>query len=428
MSSLPANRRAALTLFTAVLRDHKPLEDQAEQICRSLEPRDRAFVRMVVATTLRRIGQIDGVLNRCLDRPMPAKLAMVRDVLRLGVAQMVFLDTPAHAVVDTAVQLVKDGKFAPYAGLTNAILRRVARDGKAMAEAIDACRLNTPRWLWNDWVASYGEDTARAIGEAHLGEAPLDISLKPGEDPAVWAERLEAVVLPTGSLRRAAGGAVQDLPGFADGVWWIQDAAAAMPVRLLGDVQGLSVLDLCAAPGGKTCQLAAAGATVTAIDRSARRLRRVSENLVRLGLNATVQDGDAIVWRPEAPVDAILLDAPCSATGTIRRHPDVARLKKPQDVLDLAATQADLLKASAEMLKPGGLVVYCTCSLQKAEGEDQIAAALETLPFVREPIRPEEIGGLAEMITPDGDLRTLPCHIPQLGGLDGFFAARLRRV
>jgi 16S rRNA (cytosine967-C5)-methyltransferase len=226
-----------------------------------------------------------------------------------------------------------------------------------------------------------------------------------------------------------AGGAVHELDGFEDGAWWVQDAAAALPVRLLGDVAGKRVLDLCAAPGGKTVQLAAAGAEVTAIDRSARRLRRVRENLNRLGLEATIQDADAIEWRPEELADAVLLDAPCSATGTIRRHPDVARLKRAQDVTDLAETQAALLRASAEMVKPGGLVVYCTCSLQAAEGEDQIAAALAAgLPFERVPVTAEEVGGLSEAITAKGELRTLPCHWSDRGGLDGFFAARLRRL
>jgi 16S rRNA (cytosine967-C5)-methyltransferase len=429
MTSLPENRRAALQLFQAVLRDHKPLDDQADQIGRKLESRDRAFVRLLVATTLRRLGQIDGVINRCLDRPMAAKLADVRDILRLGVAQMVFLNTPPHAVVDTAVQLVKDGRLAPYAGLANAVLRRVAREGHDLAAAIDETRLNTPKWLWLQWVAHYGEDLTRAIGAAHLGEAPLDISLKPDADRAEWAARLGAEILPTGSLRRLGGGAIHELDGFEQGVWWVQDAAAALPVTLLGDVAGKTVLDLCAAPGGKTAQLAAAGANVTAIDRSARRLRRVRENLARLGLDAVIQDADAIQWRPESPADAVLLDAPCSATGTIRRHPDVARLKRAQDVTDLAETQAALLRASVEMVKPGGLVIYCTCSLQPAEGEDQIAAALAAgLPFERVPVTAAEIGNLAEAITPQGDLRTLPCHLSAQGGMDGFFAARLRRL
>jgi 16S rRNA (cytosine967-C5)-methyltransferase len=429
MSALPENRRAAFKLFQAILREHKPLDEQVEQIGRALESRDRAFVRLVVATSLRRLGQIDGVINRCLARPMPAKLADVRDIVRLGVAQMVFLQTPPHAVVDTAVQLVKEGRLAPYAGLTNAVLRRVAREGKELAASIDESRLNTPKWLWMAWVAQYGEEVTRAIGSAHLGEAPLDISLKPGLDINEWAQRLGAEILPTGSLRRLAGGAVHELDGFEDGAWWVQDAAAALPVRLLGDVAGKRVLDLCAAPGGKTVQLAAAGAEVTAIDRSARRLRRVRENLNRLGLEATIQDADAIEWRPEELADAVLLDAPCSATGTIRRHPDVARLKRAQDVTDLAETQAALLRASAEMVKPGGLVVYCTCSLQAAEGEDQIAAALAAgLPFERVPVTAEEVGGLSEAITAKGELRTLPCHWPDRGGLDGFFAARLRRL
>jgi 16S rRNA (cytosine967-C5)-methyltransferase len=423
------SRAVALRLFTAVLRDGRPLDEQAEVMTRGLEPRDRAFVRNLVATTLRRVGQIDLVLKRFLDRPLPRKLAPVRDVLRLGTAQLVFLETPAHAVVDTAVQLVKGGRFGPYAGLINAVLRRVARDGAAAAAEIDAPRLNTPKWLWLDWVETYGPDRARAIAEAHLTEAPLDLTLRPGEDPAVWAERLEAVVLPTGSLRRRGGGAVAELPGFAEGKWWVQDAAAALPARLFPEVAGQSVIDLCAAPGGKTLQLAAAGARVTAVDRSARRLRRVTENLDRLGLSAEVVDADAQTWRPPAPADAVLLDAPCSATGTIRRHPDVARHKRPEDVESLEATQAALLRAATEMVRPGGLIVYCTCSLQRQEGEAQVDAALDLgLPLARLPVAAAEVGGLEGAVTGPGDLRTLPCLLPDLGGMDGFFAARLRRL
>ncbi|MGC2854979.1 RsmB/NOP family class I SAM-dependent RNA methyltransferase [Novispirillum sp. DQ9] len=429
MTALPANRTAALEVFQAVLRDQRPLEDQVELRTRSLDPRDRAFVRLVVATTLRRLGQIDRVLDRALDRPMPRKLAPVKDILRLGAAQLLFLDTPAHAVVDTAVQLTKAGRFLPYAGMVNAVLRRLSREGKELAAAVDAARLNTPRWLWQDWVTTYGEDTARAIGAAHLTEAPLDITLRPGEDAAAWAERLDAVVLPTGSLRRAAGGGIAGLPGFDEGTWWVQDAAAALPARLLGDVAGKRVADLCAAPGGKTLQLAAAGAEVLAVDRSARRLRRVTENLARLRLTAEIVDADAVTWRPDAPVDAVLLDAPCSATGTIRRHPDVPRHKTPADIETLAATQGALLRAAADMVVPGGLVVYCVCSLQAAEGPAQVAAALDLgLPFEIVPVTADEVGGLAELLAPDGGLRTLPCHLPGQGGLDGFYAARLRRL
>lgn len=429
MTDLPLNRTIALSLFTTVLREGRPLEEQADLLTRPLEPRDRGFVRMLVATTLRRLGQIDMVINHFLDKPMPAKLAGVRDVMRLGAAQLLFLDTPGHAVVDTSVELVKRGKLAPYAGLTNAVLRKIVKDGASIRDRIDPGRFNTPKWLWLDWCERYGEETAHRIGTAHLAEAPLDITLRDPATMADWTGPLLAEPLPGGSLRRIAGGAIYDLPGFTEGHWWVQDAAAALPVRLMGDLRGLSVADLCAAPGGKTLQLAAAGATVTAIDRSARRLRRVSENLARTGLTATLMDADATEWRPDSPMDAVLLDAPCSATGTIRRHPDVARHKRPADVEALVETQAALLRAAAEMVKPGGLLMYCTCSLQKVEGEDQIAAALAAgQPWQRDPIRPDELPGLEDCITPDGDLRTLPCHLDSKGGMDGFYAARLRRL
>lgn len=430
MTDLPKNRTAAFQTLQGVLRRGRPLEEQADQETRGLEPRDRAFVRNVVATTLRRIGQIDLIINQCLDKPMPAKLADVRDILRLGAAQLVFLDLPPHAVVDTAVEMVKRGRLAPYSGLVNAVLRRLSRDGKALSDAVDAERFNTPKWLWLDWVETYGEDVARSIGAQHLVEPPpLDLTLRPGQDPVMWAEQLGAEILPTGTLRRPGGGMVQDLPGYAEGVWWIQDAAAAIPARLLGDISGRAVIDLCAAPGGKTMQLAAAGASVTALDKSARRLRRVAENLTRIGAEAVVLDGDAVTWRPETPADAVLLDAPCSATGTIRRHPDVARLKRPADVAALAETQEALLEAALEMVKPGGLVIYCVCSLQKAEGADRINAALAAgLPFERVPVTADEVGGMAELISDEGDVRTLPCHLSDMGGMDGFFVARLRRI
>ncbi len=426
---LSLSRVTALAVFEGVLRQHRPLEDEFDREAKNLSGRDRGFARLVVATTLRRLGQIDGVLKGCLDRPLPVKLAPVRDLLRLSAAQLIFLDTPPHAVVDTAVEMVKHGKFGPYAGMVNAVLRRLAREGKERAAAIDEARLNTPKWLWESWVAAYGEQTTRAIGAAHLGEPSLDLTLKPGLDLDVWAEKLGAVRLPTGSLRRPLGGAIDDLPGFGEGAFWVQDAGAALPVPLLGDVTGQRVLDLCAAPGGKTAQLAALGAIVTAVDRSDRRLRRLSENLARLSLSAHVVAADAVIWRPDSLADAVLLDAPCSATGTIRRHPDVARLKDPDTVAALVPLQADLLRASAEMVKPGGLVVYCVCSLQPEEGPDQIAAGLAAgLPFERVPVRAAEVGGLSELITADGDLRTLPCHAFDLGGFDGFYAARLRRL
>ncbi|MEI7610759.1 MAG: RsmB/NOP family class I SAM-dependent RNA methyltransferase, partial [Rhodospirillaceae bacterium] len=278
------------------------------------------------------------------------------------------------------------------------------------------------------WSAAYGPDTARAIAEAHLHEAPLDLTLKNPAESALWAERLEAEVLATGSLRRAAGGAVAELPGFADGGWWVQDAAAALPATLFGDLAGRRVYDLCAAPGGKTAQLAALGAQVTAVDRSAPRLERLATNLARLGLAAATVAADAALWQPEESADAILLDAPCSATGTIRRHPDIPHLKDRADVAKLAALQRRLLARAVALLKPGGTLVYTVCSLQPEEGEEQIAALLAAgAPVSRRPLVAGEAGVPDAALTAAGDLRTLPCHLAALGGMDGFFVARLLR-
>lgn len=426
MAPALASRRAALRLLQAVLDDGEAMDDHFDAAVAKLEARDRAFVRLLATTTLRRMGQIDGVLKTFLDRPLARRHGAVRHVLRLAAAQILFLDTPAHAAADTSVELTKTLKAPGLTGLVNAVARRLAREGREVLATQDI-RLNTPRWLWQSWIDTYGEATARRIAEADLGEPPLDITVK--AEAAAWAEALKAEILPTGSLRRLDGGLVSQLPGYAEGAWWVQDAAAALPARLLGEVAGLTVIDLCAAPGGKTAQLAAAGARVIAVDRSEVRLRRLSENMQRLGLadRVTTVCADAAIWRPETPADAVLLDAPCTATGTIRRHPDVLRLKKAGDPESLAATQDALLTAAAEMLVPGGRLVYCVCSLQPQEGPARMATAA-ALPLTPEPVAADEIGGLAEAITPEGWLRTLPCHLGERGGMDGFFAARFRRA
>ena len=417
------SRRAALTLLDRVLARRQNLDDAFDgAVPDSLEQRDRSFVRLLVATTLRRLGQIDAAIDLCLEKPLTPKARAVRDVLRLGATQLLFLGTPPHAAVDGAVDLcVRDLK--PYRPLVNAVLRRLARDGDAIRAPQDAARLNTPDWLWDSWTSAYG-DAARAIAAAHLAEAPLDITVK--GDAAAFAAPLDATLLPSGSLRRPAGGAVDILPGFAEGAWWVQDAAAALPARLLGDIVGKTVIDLCAAPGGKTAQLVAAGGVVTAVDRSASRLGRVQQNLGRLGLAAEIVAADALVWRPAQRADAVLLDAPCSATGTIRRHPDIPYLKSQADVLKLAALQSRLLEAAAAMLKPGGVLVYCTCSLQPEEGEAQAALAAQ-FGLAPEPIAAAELGLDDDMVR-DGVLRTLPFHWAARGGMDGFFAARFRRA
>ncbi|MCU0893669.1 MAG: methyltransferase domain-containing protein [Rhodospirillales bacterium] len=418
-----------MDLLSEVLIRHRPADEAFEQAAEAarLDPRDRAFALNLVATTLRRLGQIDAVIRRFLDRPLSARGAEAQNLLRLAVCQLAFLQTPAHAAVHTAVALAGQRRsLRPYGGLVNAVLRRAAAQAEAIVGAQDAAFLNTPRWLWSSWEAAYGKTETRAIAEAHLSEAPLDLTLKDPDRPPV---DLVGAQLPTGSLRlRHHKGPVASLPGYATGDWWVQDAAAALPARLFGPLAGLRVIDLCAAPGGKTAQLAAAGAKVVAVERSSERLRQLRGNLERLKLEAELLCADAAEWQPADPADAVLLDAPCSATGTIRRHPDVARLKRPGDVATLAALQARLLAAAEAMTRPGGTLIYCACSLQPEEGPAQVEAVLAGGGLARIPVEADEVGGLAEAITADGDVRTLPCHLAPLGGMDGFYIARLRKL
>ncbi|HXP12942.1 MAG TPA: transcription antitermination factor NusB [Stellaceae bacterium] len=425
---LHSARGSALALLEAVLGRKIPL-DQAlaeNKPLAALEPRDRGFARMLAATSLRRLGQIDAVLAQFMAKPLPERAGVVRDILRLGSAQLLFLETPPHAAVATAVELTEAAGHPALKGLVNAVLRRLSREGKGLVEKQDAARLNTPDWLWASWTKSYGEDIARQIALAHLKEAPLDLSVK--SDPELWAEKLQAQILPTGTLRRASGGAIEDLPGYREGAWWVQDAAAALPARLLGNVAGKSVADLCAAPGGKTAQLAAQGGRVFAVDRSNERLKRVRENLARLGLEAECVTADASIWKPASPLRFVLLDAPCTATGAIRRNPDVPHLKTPDDVKRMAELQDRLLAHAVSILAPGGLLVYCTCSLEVEEGPARIEKLLAGgAPVSRRPIAAFEIGGWSQCLSSEGDLRTLPCQLADAGGLDGFYAARLAR-
>ncbi len=433
---LPA-RRAAVELLSAVLQKRQALDDI---LGRSLDKgtmfdlpaRDRALVRAIVAASLRRKGQIDHVLGVFLERGMPEKSGTLYPILLSAAAQLIFLDTPPHAAIDLAVTLAQyDPKAARYAKLVNAVLRRVAAEGKALAARLDAAQVNTPAWLWSRWTTYWGEDRARRIGDAHLIEPPLDLSVK--SDPALWAEKLSGRVLPTGSVRLQPKGRIDALPGFTDGAWWVQDAAASLPARLLGDVAGKGVADLCAAPGGKTAQLALAGASVVAVDSSKTRLALLVENLRRVGLTAETVLADATSWRPEEAFDAVLLDAPCSSTGTIRRHPDIPYVKSPSDLAALAALQARLLDNAAGLVKPGGRLVYSTCSLEPEEGEAQTAAFLaRNEAFRLEPVEDTELFGERGWIEPSGCLRTFPFELalgsPEWSGMDGFFAARLIRA
>jgi 16S rRNA (cytosine967-C5)-methyltransferase len=426
MSTVPSARSVAIDLIGAVLRRKRPLDDAIEDNpdMATLATRDRAFARLLVATVLRRLGQIDTLIAHCLNTPLPPRAAVVHDMLRLGIAQLLFLRTPAHAAVATTVDLAEARGFLSHKGLVNAVLRRLSTEGAGLVLPHDAARLNTPDWLWQSWSRAYGEETCRAIATAHLKEAPLDLTVR--GDKQGWANLLEAQILPTGTLRRVSGGAITGLPGYAEGAWWVQDAAAAIPARLLGDIAGQRVIDLCAAPGGKTAQLAAAGAVVTAVDRSQRRLERLISNLHRLEFSVEAITADAAVWQPRSRAAGVLLDAPCTATGAIRRHPDVPHLKSPDDVARLAVVQERLLHAASAMVEPGGALVYCTCSLEVEEGPQQIAKFLAAnTRFQRRPIHPAEVGGLAELLTPEGDLRTLPSHFGELEGIDGFYATRL---
>jgi 16S rRNA (cytosine967-C5)-methyltransferase len=428
MDASVLSRRVALDILVSCLDKGQPLDDALarHQGFAGLDPRDRAFVRLLLATTLRRLGEIEEVLGFLIERPLDGANAAGRQVLRLGAAQLLFLGTPPHAAVDTSVRLVVDAGLPHLKGLANAVLRRISRDGPALLGDRDPAKLNTPQWLWESWTESYGEEATRAIAAPHLIEAPLDLT--PRSNAAFWAGRLEGEVLPTGSIRRDGGGNVTDLPGFAEGAWWVQDAAATLPARLLGDISGKRVADLCAAPGGKTLQLAAAGATVTAVDISARRMVRVGENLARAGLSADLVTADAAKWVTDATFDAILLDAPCSGTGTLRRHPDIAWLKDEEDVGRLTLAQDRLLVRAADLLKPGGVLVYAVCSLQEDEGPARLEALLaHDKRLKRVPIQPAEMPGLADAITPAGDVRTLPSMWPERRGMDGFYIARVQK-
>jgi len=435
-----ASRLAAANLLDAVLRRNRPLDEQLDDrhpnpSLRELDERDRALARRIVATVLRRLGTLRRLVGDLLDRGFPDSSPRVESALLIGAAQLLFLDVPQHAAVDLSVRLVRgDRRQARYAGLVNAVMRRIAHAGTQPLEALERLHLDTPDWLFRRWRNAYGEDTARAIARAHRLEPPLDLTVK--SEPDRWAERLGGRKLPTDSVRLAAHGQVSALPGYVEGDWWVQDAAAALPVRLFGDLRGRSVADLCAAPGGKTAQLASCGAIVTAIDRSTSRVARLQENLTRTSLRAFTAVANAEDWKPDPPTetfDAVLVDAPCTSTGTIRRHPDIPWRKAPGDIVILSALQRRLLARAIDLTRSGGTIVYCTCSLEPEEGEDIVSAVVEQdRRLRRKPITAAEFPVLEEFITPRGELRTLPCHWPdpdpRMSGLDGFFAARLERV
>jgi len=417
---LPA-RAAALDLLTTALSRRAGLDEGlGHPAMAALPPRDRAFARALVMATLRWLGPIDTTLQARLKKPPPERIV---NVLRLGVAQILVLKTPAHAAVGATVDLcaAQKGGMA-FKGLVNAVLRGLTREPPDFSDP----SLMAPTWLAARWRSAFGADDAQAIAALIGAEPATDITLQDPADAGELAAPLEAEILAGGSLRVGLKGEVSSWPGFEDGRWWVQDASAAIPARLLDIQRGQTALDMCAAPGGKTLQMAAAGGKVTALDRSAGRIKRVSENLKRTGLGAEVVVADAAEWRDGRAFDAVLLDAPCSATGTFRRHPDMLWVASPADIPKLAAVQARLLDSAARRVKPGGRLVYCVCSLEPEEGEGQVAAFLARHPDFRlEPAAPGEGGAPEASLRPDGTLRILPHHRP--GGTDGFYVARLRR-
>ena len=418
-AGLPA-RAAALDLFAAALSGRTGLDEGlSHPALGALSARDRAFARALAMAGLRHLGPIDAALQSRLKKPPPE---WVVNILRLGLAQLVVLKTPPHAAVGASVDLTAQQKGgAAFKGLVNAVLRGFTRD----PVTLDDPDLLAPTWLAARWRSAFGADDARAIAATIAQEPTTDLSFKDPARAEALAGELEGEVLAGGSLRTSRRGDIATWPGFAEGDWWVQDASAAIPARLLGVGAGQTALDLCAAPGGKTLQLAATGAQVTAVDRAAPRLKRVAENLARTGLSAEAVTADAATWPDKRTFDAVLLDAPCSATGTFRRHPDVLWAAKPSDVAGLAAVQSKLLDAAVRRLNPGGRLVYCVCSLEPEEGEGQVTGVLARhKDLTLEPIAAGEGGAPAASVRPDGTLRILPHHLA--GGTDGFYVARFR--
>jgi 16S rRNA (cytosine967-C5)-methyltransferase len=425
-----APRRCAALAYTTILRDRRPLEPALEHTpgYRAMSDRDRAFARAILATAFRRLGQTRKVLAEFLAKPLDEMPDSAAALLVTGTTQLLWMDGAPHAVVSTTVTLCEDStETYGLKGVINAVLRRVDREGREAAVRT-APRDNLPDWIARSWRKAYRPGGLSRIANVQMTPPPLDLTVKNPADRLQLAEALGAEILPTGTLRRREIGDVAQLPGFRDGTWWAQDAAAAIPATLLGVKTGDHVVDLCAAPGGKTLQLAALGARVTAVDSNESRLKRLKDNLARTGLRASVVVDDARRYRPGQDADAVLLDAPCTATGTMRRHPEAAWIKRAGDVQRMARLQLEMADSAVRMLRPGGWLVLCTCSLQPEEGEGLAAALMQKRKDIRPvAIQDGEVPGLAEAITPDGWLRLTPALWADRGGMDGFFIARFEK-
>lgn len=430
-------RSAAAKILAAVIDKKLPLDgaldhEHGNPAYKALGESDRALVRAILNTALRHLRRIDAAIASLLDSSLPEGARALHHVLAVGAAQILYLDVPDHSAVDLAVEQANaDPRNRRFAKLVNAILRRMSREKDEILASV-AHVPPMPQWFLSRLESAYGKEAALAISESQLEPAAIDLTVK--SDAAGWAERLNGAVLPTGGVRLAAfDGSIPSLEGFDDGEWWVQDAAASIPAKLFGDLTGKRVADLCAAPGGKTAQLIVAGGDVTAIDQSESRLKRLRSNLARLDLKAKTLAVDLTKFEPEERFDAILLDAPCSSTGTTRRHPDVLWTKGPAEIEKLAGVQERLLRHAITLLKPEGVIVFSNCSLDPVEGEKVVARVLADMPDVkRVPIDPANWPGLEQAVSADGDFRTTPVMLPMpagiASGMDGFYAAVLRRV
>ncbi len=430
-------RQAAAKILAAVVDRKTSLDgmldlENGNPAYRQLNDADRALVRAILNTALRHLPRIETILDTLVGTPLPDGARALHHVLTVAAAQILYLDVPDHSAVDLAVEQAQlDPRNRRFASLTNAVLRRLSREKASHLTATRAVHV-IPEWFYDRLADIYGRAHAGRIAEAMLEPSAIDLTVK--SDAEGWAAKLGGRVLPTGSVRLpAASGAIPALEGFEDGQWWVQDAAASLPAKLFGDLKGKRVVDLCAAPGGKTAQLLLAGAEVTALDQSGNRLKRLIGNLERLGLSATTQEINMADFRSNELFDAVLLDAPCSSTGTIRKHPDVLWTKGPEDIEKLARLQERLLRHALTLVKPGGELVFSNCSLDPDEGEDMVSRVLaDNTDWRIIPADPADWPGLEDAVSPRGELRTTPAMLPatgdHAGGLDGFYAVRLRKA
>ncbi len=426
MARVVASRRVCFDVLVAVAEGAQlDVAMSGNADLDSLEDRDRRFVQMLATTCLRRRGQLEKTIAPMMARRPFGAQENANIIMTMGAAQLLILKTEAHAAVDSTVELMREAGFDRLTGMANAVMRRLTREGEARFATTTPID-NLPDWLNSSWQAKYGADVTAALTALSMDVPTLDIT--PRGDASEWAERLDGKLINGVTIRREFDGDLTRLDGFAEGQWRVQDAAAALCATLFGDIAGKEVIDLCAAPGGKTAQLIAAGANVTAIDNGRKRIDRLRRNLTRLKMKANLVYGDGRTHQPEQLVDHILLDAPCSATGTLRRRPDILGRRTPENISDLQAIQWDLATTALGWLKPGGTMIYATCSLQAEEGEDMIAAILDAAKggFALDPITPEQAGEFARSISDQGTMRIIPSDYADIGGVDGFYIARLK--